>query len=290
MGNNGFVNVNISMDLNELSKSLWELYWQWHLLHAKAETEYDDLSQCMIQMIIVKTRTLEQMFTGVSMYPDMPQLGGILDISSMAAIVRSIYESTYIYHSIFVDKDSSDETDLLLCLWRIRGLNNIRKFPIPSELKGTIKQNDKAVIKKYKNKIFDILNCIKISDSAKNKFIGLVNNPGTTIKGYEFVKDDKKEIIDIKEFGFTDTAFLFGHNNYEEWYTFLSSHSHPSYNGFSEFGSMYQNNHDKDILIGLIMMAHSIIAQFVRDWCNVITDGDKIKGKVFPTISSIDFI
>ena len=266
MGNNGFVNVNISMDLNELSKSLWELYWQWHLLHAKAETEYDDLSQCMIQMIIVKTRTLEQMFTGVSMYPDMPQLGGILDISSMAAI------------------------DLLLCLWRIRGLNNIRKFPIPSELKGTIKQNDKAVIKKYKNKIFDILNCIKISDSAKNKFIGLVNNPGTTIKGYEFVKDDKKEIIDIKEFGFTDTAFLFGHNNYEEWYTFLSSHSHPSYYGFSEFGSMYQNNHDKDILIGLIMMAHSIIAQFVRDWCGVITDGNKIKRKVFPTISSIDFM
>ena len=37
MGNNGFVNVNISMDLNELSKSLWELYWQWHLLHTKAE-------------------------------------------------------------------------------------------------------------------------------------------------------------------------------------------------------------------------------------------------------------
>ena len=290
MGNNGFVNVNISMDLNELSKSLWELYWQWHLLHAKAETEYDDLSQCMIQMIIVKTRTLEQMFTGVSMYPDMPQLGGILDISSIAAIVRSIYESTYIYHSIFVDKDSSDETDLLLCLWRIRGLNNIRKFPIPSELKGTIKQNDEAEIKKYRNKVDGILNRIKVTDSAKKKLLSIANNPGTTIKGYKFVKNEKEGIKYIKEFGFTDTAFLFGHDHYKEWYTFLSAHSHPSYYGFSEFGSMYQNNHDKEILVGLIMMSHSILAQFIRDWCNVITDGDKIKRKVFPTISSIDFI
>ena len=65
MGNNGFVKLNISLDLNELSKSLWELYWQWHLLYPQAENEYDDLSQCMLQMMIVKTRTLEQMLNGV---------------------------------------------------------------------------------------------------------------------------------------------------------------------------------------------------------------------------------
>ena len=177
-----------------------------------------------------------------------------------------------------------------MCLWRIRGLNNIRRFPIPSELKDTIKQSDKAEIKKYRNKIDGILNRIKITDSAKKRLLSIANNSVTTIKGYKFVKNEKEEIIDIKEFGFTDTAFLFGHNHYEEWYTFLSSHSHPSYYGFSEFGSMYQNNHDKEILVGLIMMSHSILARFIRDWCNVITDGDKIKRKVFPTISSIDFI
>ncbi len=290
MENNGFVKLNISLDLNELSKALWEMFGEWRLLHPQAENEYDDLSQCMLQMMIVKTRTLEQMLNGVPMYPDLPNLGAILDISSIAAIVRSIYESTYIYHSIFVDKDSSDETDLLLCLWRIRGLNNIRKFPIPSELKDTIKQSDDAEIKKYRNKIDGILNRIKITDSAKKKLLSIANNSGTTIKGYKFVKDEKEEIMDIQEFGFTDTAFLFGHDHYKEWYTFLSSHSHPSYYGFSEFGSMYQNNHDKEILVGLIMMSHSILARFIRDWCNVITDGDKIKRKVFPTISSIDFI
>lgn len=284
------VEFDISLDLNELSKSLWELYWQWHLLHPQAENEYDDLSQCMLQMMIVKTRTLEQMLNGVPMYPDLPNLGAILDISSIAAIVRSIYESTYIYHSIFVDKDSSDETDLLLCLWRIKGLNNIRKFPIPSELKDTIKQSDKAEIKKYRNQIDGILNRIRITDSAKQKLLDIAKNPDNIIKGYKFVKNEKEGITDIKEFGFTNTAFLFGHDHYKEWYTFLSSHSHPSYYGFSEFGSMYQNNHDKEILVGLIMMSHSILAQFIRDWCNVITDGDKIKRKVFPTISSIDFM
>lgn len=290
MENNGFVKLNISLDLNELSKALWEIFGEWRLLYPQAENEYDDLSQCMLQMMIVKTRTLEQMLNGVPMYPDMPNIGSILDISSIAAIVRSIYESAYIYHGIFVDKDSSDETDLLLCLWRIRGLNNIRRFPIPSELKDTIKQSDEAEIKKYRNKIDGILNRIKITDSAKKRLLSIANNSVTTIKGYKFVKNEKEEIIDIKEFGFTDTAFLFGHNHYEEWYTFLSSHSHPSYYGFSEFGSMYQNNHDKEILVGLIMMSHSILARFIRDWCNVITDGDKIKRKVFPTISSIDFI
>ena len=220
----------------------------------------------------------------------MPNLGSILDISSIAAIVLSIYESAYIYHSIFVDKDSSDETDLLLCLWRIKGLNNIRKFPIPSELKDTIKQSDKAEIKKYRNQIDGILNRIRITDSAKQKLLDIAKNPDNTIKGYKFVKNEKKGITDIKEFGFTNTAFLFGHDHYKEWYIFLSSHSHPSYYGFSEFGSMYQNNHDKEILGGLIVMSHNILARFIRDWCNVITDGDKIKGKVFPTISSIDFI
>lgn len=38
------VEFETSLDLNELSKSLWELYWQWHLLHPQAENEYDDLS------------------------------------------------------------------------------------------------------------------------------------------------------------------------------------------------------------------------------------------------------
>lgn len=290
MNNSGSVNVEFSIDLKALSKSLWELYWQWHLLHPKAKTEYDDYSQCMLQMMIVKTRTLEQMFNGVPMYPNMPQLGAILDISSMAAIVRGIYESAYIYHSIFVNNDISEERDILLCLWRIRGLNNISKFPIPAELKGTIKSNDKTEIEKHRKRIDDILDDLKITDSAKNKVLSLVKNTGTSIKGYKFVKNDIGRIIDIKEYNFTDTAFLFGHNRYEEWYTFLSSHSHPSYYGFSEFGSMYQNDHDKDILIGLVIMASSILAQFIRDWCSVISDGDKIKGKVFPTISSIDFL
>lgn len=290
MNNSGFVNVEVSIDLNDLSKSLWELYWQWHLLHPQSETEPDDLSQCMLQMIIVKTRTLEQMLNGVPIYLGMPQLGTILDISSIAAIVRSIYESSYIYHSIFVNKETLDERDILLCLWRIRGLNNIRKFPIPTELKNTIKPNDKEEIEKYRKRIIDILNDIKITDTAKKKVLSLANNLGTTIKGYKFIKNDKGKITDIKEFGFTDTAFLFGHNKYEEWYTFLSSHSHPSYYGFSQFGSMYQNNHDKEILIGLVMMASSILAHFIRDWCSVISDGDKIKEKVFPSISSIDFL
>ena len=290
MNNSGFVNVNISMDLNGLSKSLWEMYWQWTLLHPKAENEYDDLSQCMMQMIIVKTRTMEQMINGVPIYPEMPQLGSILDISSMSAIVRSLYESAYVYHSIFVDKDSLDERDILLCLWRIRGLNNIRKFPIPSELKDVIKPNDKAEIEKYRKKVDEILNRVQITNLAKKDILSIVNNPGTFIKGYKLVKNDEGKITGIKEFGFTDTSFLFGHNNYKEWYTFLSSHSHPSYYGFSEFGSMYQNNHDKDILIGLIMMAHSILAQFIRDWCSVVSDGDEVKRKVFPIISSIDFM
>lgn len=198
MGNNGFVKLNISLDLNELSKSLWELYWQWTLLHPKAENEYDDLSQCMLQMIIVKTRTLEQMINGVPIYPEMPQLGSILDISSMSAIVRSLYESAYIYHSIFVDKDSFDERDILLCLWRIRGLNNIRKFPIPSELKDVIKPNDKAEIEKYRKKVDEILNRVQITDSAKKDILSIVNNPGTFIKGYKLVKNDEGKITGIK--------------------------------------------------------------------------------------------
>lgn len=290
MENNDTVNLKIPIDLNAISKSLWELYWQWHLLHPQTESQYDDVSQCMLQMMIVKTRTLEQMLNGVPMYPGMPQLGTILDISSISAIVRSIYESAYIFHGIFVNKDTSEERDVLLCLWRIRGLNNIRKFPIPSELKNTIKKNDKTEIDKYRKRVCDILDRIKITGSAKEKMLSQINDSGTRIKGYKFVKNDKGTIIDLKEFGFNDTAFLFGHNNYEEWYTFLSSHSHPSYYGFSEFGSMYQNDHDKDILVGLIMMAYSILAQFIRDWCNVISDGEKIKRKVFPSLSSIDFL
>lgn len=290
MDNSSYVYLKISMDLNDLSRSLWELYWQWHLLHPQTETEYDELSQCMLQMMIVKTRTLEQMLKGVPMYPDMPQLGAILDISSMAAIVRGIYESAYIYHSIFANMGISEERDILLCLWRIRGLNNIIKFPIPAELEDTIKSNDKAEIEKHRKRIVDILDDIEITDSAKNKVLNFAKNTGTSIKGYKFIKNEIGSIIDIKEYSFTDTAFLFGHNNYEEWYTFLSSHSHPSYYGFSEFGSMYQNDHDKEILIGLIMMAHSILAKFIHDWCSVIPDGDIIKRKVFPSISSIDFL
>lgn len=284
------VTLNIQMDLNSFSKSLWAIFSKWRYMNPSDCSEVDETSQCFLQMIIVKTRTLEQMLLGVPMYLDKPQLGNILDVSSMTSIVRSLYETTFIYHSIFVNTSTAEERDILLCLWKIRGLNNIRHFPIPEELKDIIKPKDKVEIKKYSNQIFELLKELHISASAKKELIEKVNHKGNSIKGYRFNKDSDGTIIEIEECGFSDTSFLFGHNNYNEWYTFLSSHSHPSYYGLMEFANMYQNGHDKEITTGLIMMACSILSRFINDICDVITDGDIIRAKVFPNISAIDFL
>lgn len=284
------VTVNFSLDINIFSKSLWEIFSQWRTLHPSECSEVDQTSQCMLQMMLVKTRTLEQMLLGVPIYPEKPQFGNLLDISSMTSIVRSIYETAYIYHSIFVKTVTPEERDIILCLWKIRGLNNIRHFPIPKELKDIIKPKDKVEIEKYRIKIKELLKELRISDPAKKTLIQEVNYNGNLIKGYQFNKDNDGTITEIKVYGFSDTSFLFGHNNYQEWYIFLSSHSHPSYYGLMEFANMYQNAHDKEITAGLIMMACSILSRFINDLCSVISDGDIIKKKVFPKISTIDIL
>ncbi len=292
-----FYNMNYTQinfvfpNVSDMSQTLWNIYKQWSEMHPQAQNFIDDNSQCFLQWMIVKTRSLQLVLNGVPMFPNTLHSKRIPDVSAIASIVRGLYETAFIYRGVFANDYTPEEKEVLLCLWKILGLNNCRRFPIPEELPNKIKPNEEAEIEKCNNRIIEILKNLNIKDSVKDKISKIAETKQNRIKGYKFKKNQKGYITKIKELSFSNTSFLFGNDNYKEWYVFLSAHSHPTYYGFGEFGDMYQSGRDKYICFGLNVMACKILNLFISDLCDVISDGRLLGKKYFNSqLSILDFI
>lgn len=273
------LSFNYSKGLASVRSSLLAILLKWWGTHPTPWNEVDSITQCMMQMMAFKIRSLEVSLEGMPLVPNGKPQTLHVDFSTVASIVRGIYEMAFIYHNIFISTDNENERDVLLNIWKIKGYNNRSSIPIPDEMSDQKQQNEE-LIETLKCHIRETLRRMDIQPSAVDKIEDIIKK-GNNLKGYQFVKEDGI-ITDVKQVNFTNADSFFNSKNEEGTYTFLSYQSHPSYLGIEQFGSINnpeQYNEDK---ICFLMPACFCATKFTNDACEILSDGLKIKHEVVP--------
>ncbi len=269
------IDIDLEQCMSDIYSSMFRIWKQWRDDHDSNYTEVDAISQCMLQMMMLKLKTLEQMLQGVIINPGKSDFIRILDTSSMSAIIREMYELAFIYHNIFVIPDTEEEREILINIWKIRGLNNRVGLPSPQSYAKNI-EDDKKGIKEYRKIIYDILGSINSTSSVRKTIMNAANKDNPNLCGFKFVKDKDELIYGFKPVPFSDVNALFPNRQYEALYPMLSANSHPSFLGVLQFGQMYNAKQDKETASLFVQTACICAAKMTKDVCSVITGGGEI--------------
>jgi hypothetical protein len=279
----GFVEITFDpvKGLENVRASLLSILLKWWEGHQLGDNPIDDMTQCMMQMMMLKIRSLQVLFEGVPMVPNNQPQTLYYDLSSIAATTRGIYELAFIFHNIFVSTKDDTEREILMNIWKIRGFNNRLKAFVPEELKEDAKRNT-IVIKELRNRTSQLLDSLEILPSARIKIEKVINKESSILKGYKYVKDDNNRIIDFIAIDFTDASSMFNHKWSDDIYSFLSYHSHPSYLGLIQFGQIKGMEQHYETGGSFLYSACFCASKFTNDACEVLTDGIEIKRMVVP--------
>lgn len=287
MSNDG-VNLiyTIDFDLDVIDKKLWHTFCLWRKYNMSNFTAVDNISQCQLQMMLLRVRSLKQMQYGVPLYIEKPDLRKVLDVSSMAAVVRGIYETAFIYHNIFISTANDDERDILIYIWKIKGLNNTQGATPPDGQEEHQRQ-DAATIAEYKREASEIADRMNISADARKDLDGIIDDTDSNLRGYIFEKDEEGRIINIRRRSFSKPAALFGHDMYSYLYSYMSIFSHPSYLGMTNYADMFNNGKDRENANILLQTTCICVAKFLSDFCKVVSNGQRIWEEVNPSCISL---
>lgn len=226
-------------------------------------TENIAIAQCVLQIAFCKMKSILFLFSGISIVPQKESIK-ILDIPSMVAIKRSLFELVFIVHNIFAMTDNDNEMQILLDLWKIRGFNNRQNIDGISDEQKMKQKDEKLYIEELRRHIVDVASKMDISDKAKKQLEKCVKSESSMPKGFVFNKENGT-IVSFGEISFTASAKeLFQDDKvFNAIYPLLSIHAHPSYLGILQFGQMFDGQQDKrylrTILTGMCLLSSFLI-------------------------------
>ena len=133
-------------------------YWKYN---QKTVSESDCIAQCMLQMGLLRTKSILNLLKGQSLLENSNLL--IQDIPSILSVLRSYYELCFTFHNIFITQQSDAEREIVLSIWEIRGFQNRQGLNnVPEEYKEK-EAKEKNEIENLKNKVSVLLLQLKVS-------------------------------------------------------------------------------------------------------------------------------
>ena len=272
--------------LSCIGDGLFRLFFYWRLsCDKKNVSEADIISQCILQIAVLKVRTLLYMSEGISLNPnELPTKE--LDIPSMFSVLRSLYELAFVFHNIYAEQDTKTERDLVLYLWKIRGLNNRQNLKcVPSQYEAR-EENEKIIIDELIKKIYALAEKLKLPQNIMLQLKKVVTSSSVDIKGYKFKKDDDMNIMSFDSISFEKGIESFLGGFQIPLYRFLSIQAHPSYLGILQFGQMYNSNKDVEYLKTILTSASNVASTIAIDFRDNIIGANEIF-KVLPEFGVI---
>ncbi len=262
--------------LQEVGNCMLNLHYNWRrYVETKEVDEADAIAQCMLQMMICKVHSVIKLSEGNAILPEQSSIK-ILDIPTLASVVRNMYEMAFVFHNIFVEQASTEERDILLYLWEIKGLNNRQGLhEVPAEYKDQ-EENEKEQIEELRNKIIAILDKMNVSAKVKKDILHIIETKGSNIKGYSFEKDNDGKIVSFKDVRYDAGFNEFQKHIHPDTYKFMSFITHPSYLSVLQFGQMFNKNEDKTHLRTLLAVATQMASRMCLDFVHGVTDAQTV--------------
>ena len=101
-------NMGVRIDMNQcllnIKYSMESILNKWVILPSIGNGEGDGISFCMLQMMVCKRNS----------FVTIASNNGQQDIETLSAIARGIYEMAFIYHNMFINPESDNESGILL--------------------------------------------------------------------------------------------------------------------------------------------------------------------------------
>lgn len=264
-------NEIIKESLSCIGDGLFHLFYNWRLSYDKKNvSEADAISQCILQIAVCKIRTLMSMCEGISLNPNELSTK-VLDIPSMISVLRSLYELTFVFHNIYAEQDTKTERDIVLYLWKIRGLNNRQNLENVHPQYKAKEENEKKKIKELQGKIFALAKELKLPQDIISQLRNVVTSSSVDIKGYKFKKDKNSNVISFKSIRFNDGIEEFLDKSVAPIYRFLSIQGHPSYLGVLQFGQMFDKGEDIKFLKTILACASNLASTLAIDFRDNVT-------------------
>lgn len=275
-------NVNVQIDVVRkyaeiISNTMFNLYFNWRKANDKKEiSEADAIAQCILQIMTCKIQSFLKLSEGITVIPQNKSFM-VLDIPSLIAIIRSMYELVFVFHNLYAEQESEEEKKIILYLWKIRGLNNRQGLSnVPEEYRNQ-EEFERMQIEKLREKIRNIVNELNVSVEVKQQIENVIKSSSTNIKGYKFEKDNDGKIVRFKDFRMEDNADgLLSLDEYINVYRLWSVHTHPSYLGVLQFGRMYNQGSEKQFLSTLLITTCKLACRMIKDFSEGIDGAREI--------------
>ena len=233
------------------------------------------IAQCILQIAVCRIQSLLKLSGGICIVPNRKDIS-LLEPTSMVAIFRSLYELVFIFRNIYIMTENASERKILLNIWQIRGFNNRlspKAIPEDKELRSKYlkeQEEDKSHVEELRKDIELNLGTLNITDGAKSKIRKTMMSDSSAINGYKFVR--KNGTIDTFErISLTDSPeYLYESHELDIIYPLLSMYTHPSYLSVLQFGQMFNNKHNEELLMTILKGTCLLNVRLIYDFCQFI--------------------
>lgn len=249
-------------------------YWKYN---QKTVSESDCIAQCMLQMGLLRTKSILNLLKGQSLLENSNLL--IQDIPSILSVLRSYYELCFMFHNIFITQQSDAEREIVLSIWQIRGFQNRQGLnDVPKEYKKK-EAKEKNDIENLKNKVTELLVQLKVSENVIKDCKNILDYKGTSLKGYYFIKSNGK-ITDIKAIH-VDNGInqIICKDDAKNLYRLTSSHIHSSFLSVLQFGQMH-NDKINIYVKTIVKSTYMLLATILYDFCCYSNDAHIILNQI----------
>ncbi|MBQ8361345.1 MAG: hypothetical protein IJX44_05270 [Bacteroidaceae bacterium] len=233
------------------------------------------IAQCILQIAVCRIQSLLKLSSGICIVPNRKEIS-LLEPTSMVAILRSLYELVFIFRNIYIMTDNAYERRILLNIWQIRGYNNRQSqkaIPKKEEFRSEYskkQEEDKLHIEELKKAIEQNLTTLNITNGAKSQIRKIMNSGSSAINGYKFEKTNEV-ISSFSKISLTDSPeYLYENHELDIIYPLLSMYTHPSYLSVLQFGQMFNNNYNEDLLMTILKSACLLNVRIIHDFCQFI--------------------
>lgn len=235
-------------------------------------------------MMICKIQSIQKLHEGLVMRINNEE-AHFYDPSSMAIILRSIYEMTSIFYYTYVKPNTDMEKNILYLLWVIKGLRNRQDLPnIPLAFKDTQEKEQKLIVN-YIKRIKDLGKRLGMEHSAYKRLCDIAQNKSNNTCGYQFIRNYKNIIVKFEpvKFGSNEQSEeILGNSKYVVLYKVLSSYAHPSFFGVMQFGQMYNSTAAKDLENIVLSVSSILCCRFIGYFYRTIVGGIEAFKKLTP--------
>ena len=219
-------------------------------------------AKIVFQMIFTKAIHIKKLLEGVGFKSRFGgKLNPIIDPTSIAPLIRTLYETVCVFHLIYILPDSQQKKDLVYNLWVSSGLKYRQRFnfSLPGSLEKL--EQERILIERIKEEIENTDLFKSLTEKNKSKIL---------IKLKE--KDYKISFtgLDINFLSWQDVSGTMDFKNdiFANIYSYFSLYAHPSNVSVFQFEMMFSKEDEayKRLTITSMKYCFALLSLFVADY------------------------